>query len=67
MAIVPDLSTGAAPDRALASPNRRIAGSPLGSTVPLYSGEIIQNTSTGDLWFATATTSTSWTLLTLAV
>ena len=67
MAIVTDLSgnwpvsmpTGI--DQRLASPNRDNGASPLGSLIPLYAGEIVRDTTTGNLWFANAgLTTTSW-------
>lgn len=67
MAIVPDLS-GNSPaglldggvDRAFASVNRVVAAAPNGVTTPLYSGEIIMDTSTQGLWAAIGLTNTSW-------
>jgi hypothetical protein len=62
MAIVADLARpGDVIDVPLSSPNRRVAGAPASlSLVPLYAGEIVQNTSNGDLWFAAGLTATAW-------
>jgi hypothetical protein len=63
MSIVPDLARpGDVVDPPLSSPNRRVADAPATlSLVPLFSGEIVQNTSNGDLWFAAGLTATAWT------
>lgn len=65
MAIVPDLSEnypegvyGA--DGSFSSVNRIVAASPNGVTTPLYSGEILRDTSTQALWQAIGLTNTSW-------
>lgn len=64
MAIVADRSgntlapTGV--DRPYTTPNRKNAGSPVGSLTPQYSGEVVLDSTTGDLWFATDLTNTGW-------
>lgn len=47
-------------DKPFTSPNRKNAGSPLGALTPMYSGEIVLDTTTGDLWYATDTTNSGW-------
>lgn len=47
-------------DRPYSSPNRKQAGTPLATTTPLYSGEIIQDTTAGTLWYALGLTSADW-------
>lgn len=63
MAAVPDLArSGDVIDPPLNSPNRRIAGNPLTLVLqPAFSGEIVQDTVTGNQWFAAGTTVTAWT------
>ncbi len=63
MAIVADLA-GTAPlssqsgqvgvDRKLATPNRNLGNSPYGVTAPLYPGETVLDTSTGQMWCSSA-------------
>ncbi len=68
MAIVPDLSGNfpaslpSGVDRKRSDYNRIIAGSPVTlATVPMFSGEIVLNSATGDLWFAKDVTAAGWT------
>ncbi len=68
MAIVPDLSGNfpaslpSGVDRKRSDYTRTIAGSPVAlATVPAFSGEIVINSLTGDLWYAKDTTAAGWT------
>ena len=68
MAIVADLSGNfpvslpSGVDRKRNDPNRALAGSPVAlATTPTFSGEIVINTVTGDLWYAKGLTSADWT------
>lgn len=61
MATVVDKGRPTAPtDKKLSSPNRRNAGSPVGSVTPLYAGEIIFDTTDNKLWRAEGITSGDW-------
>lgn len=62
MAIVADLARpGDIIDASLCSPNRRVNSSPITLVLlPLFSGEIVLNTSNGDMWIAVGTTAGSW-------
>jgi hypothetical protein len=60
MAIVADKSGNTPTDKPHDSPNRKIAGSPVGVTTPQYSGEIVLDTTTGSTWYATDLTTTGW-------
>jgi hypothetical protein len=66
MAIVPDLS-GNFPaslplgtEGSFSSVNRIVAAPPNSATTPLYSGEVVRDSSTQLLWRALGTTNTSW-------
>ncbi len=48
-------------DKKISSPNRKIAGNPLSSVTPLYAGEIVLDSSTGNMWYALDLTNTGWT------
>lgn len=65
MATVPDKSTNTPTDRPYSSPNRKNAGSPIGSLTPLYSGEIVQDTTNGVFYYASGKTSADWVLATV--
>lgn len=76
MPIVPDLSgnfpsdlnrNGRAVDRALASVNRNVAANPIGVTTPGYTGEMILDTTTGQLWEAASLLNTGWVPVTKVV
>jgi hypothetical protein len=67
MATVVNRAAIAPVDKKLASTNRKIAFSPLGVTTPQYTGELILDTSTGTLWFASDNTVTGWTPATFEV
>lgn len=47
-------------DRHFARANRNNAGSPVGSVVPQYTGEIVLDTTNRVLWIATGTANTNW-------
>lgn len=47
-------------DRKLTTPNRKNSGSPQGSVTPEYTGEIVLDTTTGQLWYALDMTTTGW-------
>ncbi len=49
-------------DRKRSDYNRAVAGSPVSlATTPQYSGEIVRNSLTGELWYAKDITSAGWT------
>ena len=64
MAIVVNKDGGerfSAADVPLRTPNRIVAASPLNTLVPRYSGEQVQDSTTGIIWYALGLTNTSWT------
>lgn len=75
MAIVPDLAganfnvsnAGRAVDRPLSTINRWLSASPVGVTTPQYTGEIVQDNSTGQVWQAGNLTSAGWIAVTVVV
>lgn len=75
MAIVADLAgasfnvsnAGRAVDRPLSTVNRWLSASPLGVTTPGYTGEIVQDNSTGQLWQAGNLTNAGWIAVTVVV
>lgn len=76
MAIVPDLSggvpadlnrNGRATDRVLSTVNRNVSANPIGVTTPGYTGEMVLDTSTGQLWEAGNLTNTGWLPITKVV
>jgi hypothetical protein len=73
MAIVADLSGNHPPslptgiDTRLSAPNRQNAGSPLSALTPLYSGELVLDTTNAQLYIGTGTTNTSWVPVTAVV
>jgi hypothetical protein len=61
MAIVANTGIpGGSLDKPLTTPNRKISGSPIGATTPLYCGEIVLDETSGALWYATDLTNTGW-------
>lgn len=61
MAIVQDdANPGIAADKSFCSPNRTNAGSPSGSLIPQYAGEIVLDTTNGIRWRASGTANTDW-------
>ena len=60
MATVPNKAYHTPLDKKLSSYNRKNAGSPVGSVTPLYTGEIIMDTTDNKLWRAEGTTSNDW-------
>lgn len=72
MAIVPDLSgarynDGRATDKPLSTVNRNVSGNPVGATTPGYTGELVLDTTTGQLWQAGNLTNTGWLPVTKVV
>lgn len=72
MAIVRDLSgapmlDGRAVDKPLSTVNRWLSASPLGVTTPGYTGEIVQDNSTGQCWLAANLTNAGWIAVTVVV
>lgn len=73
MATVPDLAgasfnlVGRAVDRKLSSPNRWLSSTPYGTILPGYTGEMVQDTSTGQIWEATNLTNLGWIAVTVIV
>lgn len=75
MAIVPDLAgpsfnlsnQGRATDRHLSAPNRWVATPPYGVLTPGYTGEMVQDTSTGQVWLASNMLTTGWIAVTVVV
>jgi hypothetical protein len=72
MAIVRDLSgapmlDGRGVDKPLSTVNRWLASSPVGVTTPGYTGELVQDNSTGQLWQAANLTSAGWIAVTKVV
>lgn len=68
MAIVPDLS-GNFPqslplgvEGSFSTPNRKNAGNPLTVLTPRYSGEIVQDTTTGTIYIAVGLTAADWVI-----
>ena len=65
MAIVADASgnspIGTAVESPLGSPNRNLSATPIGSTIPLFSGEIVVDTTNEQAYRATGTTNADWT------
>lgn len=66
MAIVVDKSGNSPLDVPYSSPNRKNAGTPLATLTPLYSGEVVQDTTTGAIWYATGLTSADWAVSSIA-
>jgi hypothetical protein len=69
MAIVRDLSgltfaDGRSTDKPLSTVNRFLSSSPVGVTTPGYTGELVQDNSTGQLWVASTLTSAGWIAVT---
>lgn len=66
MAIVADKSGNNPTDSSWTAANRSVAGDPntTGPLTPLYSGEIVNDTTNHALWKATGKTNTSWVALT---
>lgn len=60
MATVVNKGMPAFTDKKYNDTNRKISGSPVGTTTPLYKGEIVQDTATGNLYFANDLTNTGW-------
>ena len=60
MATVPDLSGNSPIDFSLCKPNRNNAGTPIGSLTPLYSGEIVHDTTNRMLFRAIGITNAAW-------
>lgn len=50
-------------DGKLSSPNRIVAATPVATTTPLYSGEIVNDTTSEKSYRATGTTSADWELI----
>lgn len=72
MAIVPDLSgysyrDSRSQDKPLSTVNRNVAGNPINVQTPGYTGEIILDTTTGQLWQAGNLTNTGWLPITKVV
>ena len=72
MAIVPDLSglsyrDARSVDKPLSTVNRWVAASPIGVTTPGYTGEMVQDNSTGQVWLATNLLNTGWVAVTVVV
>jgi hypothetical protein len=72
MAIVPDLAganynvsnAGRNVDRPLSTVNRFLSATPYAVTTPGYTGEVVQDASTGQLWVASNLTNTGWLAIT---
>jgi hypothetical protein len=64
MAIVRDLSGNNPLDLSFNQPNRQNAGVPNGALTPLYTGEIILDTTDHTLWKAMTLSNQSWIMLT---
>jgi len=67
MAIVGNLAEGAsspAKDKSFTSYNRTNAGSPNATLTPLFSGEIVLDTTNHSLWKAMGLTNNTWVALT---
>lgn len=61
MATVPNKADFAAPiDEPLTKHNRTVAADPNGSVTPLFSGEIVLDTTSKQLWQAQDLSNTSW-------
>lgn len=66
MAIVSDLSGNGhlaligGVDQRLSSPNRRNAGTPVGSLVPQYSGELVLDTIGNQIFMGNGSTNADW-------
>ena len=66
MATVPELSgstslmTNGQLDTKMETPNRSNAGTPVGALTPLYSGEIVLDTTNFQLWIAFGTSTNDW-------
>lgn len=72
MAIVADLSglsfrDARSVDRPLSTVNRWLSANPTGTTTPQYTGELVQDSSTGQLWQAGNLTNTGWIAVTKVV
>lgn len=72
MAIVRDLSgvtfsDGRDKDRPLSTVNRNVSANPTATTLPQYTGEIVQDTTSGQLWQAGNLTNTGWIAITKVV
>ena len=61
MATVRNKAQYAPLDKKYAMPNRKLAASPFNTTVPLYTGEIVLDTTTGNMWYGTDLTNSGWT------
>lgn len=62
MAIVADRSGNTPTDHDLTGVNRKINGTPIGSTTPGYRGEIVMNYATGQCYRAVGATNNDWQL-----
>jgi len=62
MAIVLNRADGAGGqvDQPFNTPNRKLGAAPNGSTVPLYAGELVMDTTTGIMYKAMDMTNTGW-------
>jgi hypothetical protein len=75
MAIVPDLAganfnvsnAGRNVDRPLSTVNRFLNVTPYATTTPGYTGEVVQDSSTGQLWLASNLTNTGWIVVTKVI
>lgn len=63
MAIVPDKSGNTPTDLKYADYNRTNAGSPVGALVPLYTNEVVLDTTNTQLWRAIGLTNNDWSLV----
>lgn len=61
MAIVANLANIGTPvDQRLCTPNRQNAGTPIGALTPLFSGELVFDTTNARLFQAIGTANTDW-------
>ncbi len=68
MATVPDKANNGTPiDKKFATPNRGNAGTPVAAVTPLYTNEIVLDTTNNQLWRATGPTNADWMPYTRAV
>lgn len=54
-------------DKKLSSVNRNIAVSPFGVETPQYTGEIVQDYTTAQLWMASDLTTFGWIAVTMVI
>lgn len=64
MAIVADKSGNAPLDKKFSDYNRTNAGTPVGTLVPMYTNELVLDTTNRQMWRAIGTTNNDWTLVT---